>query len=198
MLSVWWRRGPGRVNLGSEDILVLLYLSGGLEWGKDALKVLELRRKCVCVWLSKWTWLLPQLSYQGRVPVPDNFVASSHWHGFSVLTAPRSRTENIRKAIIDFCPCSAEQGQGLINIQSKVSSFRLQSAVYFWPWLAWYSSSAAAERRLLLGRHEDVDRVGMTPSYSSASQARQLFEDVRTKDETPGVRLFEGPPLTTF
>lgn len=55
-----------------------------------------------CVQLSKWRWLLPPLSYRGRVLVTDNFVASALWHGFSVLTAPRSRIENIQKAIIDF------------------------------------------------------------------------------------------------
>ena len=58
-------------------------LPGGLEWGNEGLKVLGVflgtgnfqrktwvgSREKVCVRLSKWKWLLPQLSYKGRALV---------------------------------------------------------------------------------------------------------------------------------
>lgn len=35
----------------------------------------------VCVNLSKWTWVLPQLSYRGRVLVANNLIVLLLWHG---------------------------------------------------------------------------------------------------------------------
>lgn len=40
----------------------------------------------VCARLSKWTWLLPQLSYRGRVLVANNLVASALWHRLVALS----------------------------------------------------------------------------------------------------------------
>lgn len=64
--------------------------------------------------------------------------------------------------------------------------------------LLWRAGRLGFDKRLLLGRHEDVDLVGLTPPYSSVLQAWQIFKHVHTKDETPGVQLCEEPLLTTF
>ncbi|KAI4890841.1 hypothetical protein NFI96_019969 [Prochilodus magdalenae] len=44
----------------------------------------------VCAKLSKWTWVLPQLSYRGRLLVANNLVASMLWHRLAVLEPPVS------------------------------------------------------------------------------------------------------------
>lgn len=64
--------------------------------------------------------------------------------------------------------------------------------------LLWRAGHLGFDKRLSLGRHEDVDLVGLTPSYSSVLKAWQIFKHVCTKDETPGVRLFDEPLSTTF
>jgi len=38
--------------------------------------------------LSKWKWLLPELSYRGRVLVTNNLAASMLWHRLNVLDPP--------------------------------------------------------------------------------------------------------------
>ena len=90
-------------------------LPGGLEWGKEGLKVLgvflgtegfqrknwEGVREKVCALLSKWKWLLLQLSYRGRVLAANHLVASTLWHKLIVLTPPRGLIENIQSAILD-------------------------------------------------------------------------------------------------
>ena len=95
----------------------------------------------VCARLSKWKWLLPQLSYRGRVLVANNLVASTLWHKLIALTPPRGLIEEIQRAILDFFWSGkhwirasalylpvAEGGQGLISVQSKIASFRLRTA----------------------------------------------------------------------
>lgn len=39
----------------------------------------------VCTGLSKWKWLLPQLSYRGGVLIVNNLIASALWHRLTVL-----------------------------------------------------------------------------------------------------------------
>ena len=56
----------------------------------------------VCVRLSKWKWLLPQLSYRGRALVAGSLVASTLWHRLTALTPPRGLLDEIQRAILDF------------------------------------------------------------------------------------------------
>ena len=91
-------------------------LPGGLNWGKEGLKVLgvflgteqfqlnnwEGIKDKVCAKLSKWKWLLPQLSYRGRVIVANSLVASTLWHRLIVLTPPRGLMEDIQRFILEF------------------------------------------------------------------------------------------------
>jgi len=82
--------------------MVLPFISENVKWGKFGLKFLgiylgneEFQKKNwenvkdkVCAKLSKWSWLLPQLSYRGRVLVINNLVASTLWHRLNVLEPP--------------------------------------------------------------------------------------------------------------
>lgn len=91
-------------------------LPGGLNWGKEGLKVRgvflgteqfqlnnwEGIKEKVCATLSKWKWLLPQLSYRGRVIVANSLVASTLWHRLIVLSPPRGLMEDIQGFILDF------------------------------------------------------------------------------------------------
>ena len=52
--------------------------------------------------MSHWRWLLPQLSYRGRVLVINNLVASMLWHTFSVLPPPVSLVQEVQKILVDF------------------------------------------------------------------------------------------------
>lgn len=199
-------------------------LPGSLEWGKEGLKVLgtdnfqtknwEGVKEKVCARLSKWKWLLPQLSYRGRVLVANNLVASAHWHRFNILTPPRSLIEDIQRAIVDFFWSSklwvraavlylpvAEWGQGLINIESKIASFRLRTAqrLLYNSGLDWLDTARLLLRRagrlgydkqLFLLQPEDVILAGLTPFYSSVLQAWHIFRFDRNTDETPGMWLF--------
>lgn len=65
-----------------------------LMWGREGIKVLGVflgtdkfqKKNCegamerVSTRLSKWKWLLPQLSYRGRVLIINNLVALTLWH----------------------------------------------------------------------------------------------------------------------
>jgi len=57
--------------------------------------------KKVCAWLSRWNWLLPQLSYRGRVPVCNNLVASSLWHKMMILEPPKKLVKEIQQRIVE-------------------------------------------------------------------------------------------------
>ncbi|KAF7643979.1 hypothetical protein LDENG_00230120 [Lucifuga dentata] len=128
-------------------------LPGGLQWGNRGLKVLgvylgtegiqqqnwESVREKVCAKLSEWKWLLPQLSYRGRVLVINNLVASTLWHRLNVLSPPRGFIEDIQQTLVNFfwsgqhwIRASAlylpveEGGQGLVDISAQVMAFRLE------------------------------------------------------------------------
>ena len=90
--------------------------------------------------LLKWSWLLPQLSYRGRVLVANNLIASTLWHKFTVLNPPGGLINAIQRALVDFfwsgqhwlraaalyLPVQ-EGGQGLMDIRSRVAVLRLQA-----------------------------------------------------------------------
>ncbi|KAI4883755.1 hypothetical protein NFI96_007667 [Prochilodus magdalenae] len=141
LLGQWERTGPP-------------FLPAGLQWGREGLKYLGVflgtplfQKKNwdgvvekVCAKLSKWTWVLPQLSYRGRVLVANNLVASMLWHRLAVLEPPASLIKDIQMRIVNFfwsgqhwIPAPAlylplqEGGQGLIDLSSRVKAFRLQT-----------------------------------------------------------------------
>ncbi len=52
--------------------------------------------------LSKWRWLLPQLSYRGRVLVANNLAASILWHKTIVMEPPEEMVSTIQRTIVNF------------------------------------------------------------------------------------------------
>ncbi|TDH11028.1 hypothetical protein EPR50_G00081890 [Perca flavescens] len=218
-LSLYERATSARVNWAkSEALLVGQWrgkavpsLPGGLEWGKEGLKVLgvflgsegfvkknwEGVKEKVCARLSKWTWLLPQLSNRGRVLVANNLVASTLWHKLIAIVPPRGLMEDIQRTIVDFFWSGrhwvraavlylpvAEGGQGLVDIQSKIASFRLQTAqkLLYKCGPSWLDTARLLLRRagrlgydkqFFLLRTEEMDLNGLTSFYNSVLQAWQ-------------------------
>lgn len=171
----------------------------------------------MCARLSKWKWLLPQLSYRGRVLVANNLVASTLWHRLVTLTPPRDLIEDIQKDILNFFWSGkhwirsavlhlpvAEGGQGLNDIQSKIASFRLRTAQRLLydccpSWcdtdrlLLRRTGQLGYDRQLFLLEQETVDFTDVTPFYSSVLQAWWIFKTVGDTNVPPGMRLFEEP-----
>uniref|UniRef100_A0A671WHQ0 Reverse transcriptase domain-containing protein n=1 Tax=Sparus aurata TaxID=8175 RepID=A0A671WHQ0_SPAAU len=238
-LDMFQNASSARVNWSKSEALlvgpwrdqVAPSLPGGLEWGREGLKVLgvyvgtknfekknwEGVKEKVCARLSKWKWLLLQLSYRGRVLVTNGLVASTLWHKLMVLTPPKGLVDEIQRAILDFFWSGkhwvraaalylpvAEGGQGLINISAKVASFRLWTAqkLLYNCTPSWCDTARPLLRRagrlgydkqLFLLKLEDVDISGLTPFYTSVLQAWQVFKIERNKKETRGMWLFEEP-----
>ncbi len=79
------------------------------------------------------------MSYRGRFLIVNNLVASSLWHKFACVDPPIHLVAKIQATLIDFfwdklhwVPQSVlflpkeEGGQGLIHLQSRMATFRLQ------------------------------------------------------------------------
>lgn len=106
-----------------------------------SMKIWEGLVEGVLVKLSKWKWLLPKLSYRGRVLIANNLIASTLWHKLMVLDPPRNIIEDIQKTLVKFFWSGQhwlkaavlylptyEGGQELIDICSRIAVFRLQVA----------------------------------------------------------------------
>lgn len=52
--------------------------------------------------LKRWFWLLPHMSFRGRVLICNNLVASSLWHRLMVLNPPQDLLSNIQTEIVNF------------------------------------------------------------------------------------------------
>lgn len=89
--------------------------------------------------LMKWKWLLPHLSYRGRVLIINNLVASLLWHKLMCVDPPPNVLAKIQTLLVDFfwdrlhwIPQSVlflpkeEGGQGLVHLASRGAAFRLQ------------------------------------------------------------------------
>ncbi len=153
----------------------------------------------VLVKLSKWTWLLPQLSYRGRVLIANNLIASTLWHKLMVLDPPRNIIDEFQKSLVKlfwtgqhwlkdavlYLPAH-EGGQGLIDIVSRVAVFRLQAAqrlLYHHQHQQWMDVACALLRKyrrmgldkqlfvMSLGR---VHLDGLTVFYQSVLQSWQI------------------------
>lgn len=93
-----------------------LRLPGGLVWKKGALKYLGvflgnemfLQKNWDNVLekvkgrLMKWKWLLPKMSYRGRVLVINNLVSSALWHRLACVDPPASLLSQIQRVLVDF------------------------------------------------------------------------------------------------
>ncbi|KAK3541506.1 hypothetical protein QTP86_028023 [Hemibagrus guttatus] len=117
----------------------------------------------VCAKLSQWTWVLPQLSYRGRVLVINNLIASLLWHHFTVLEPPEPLIKDVQKRIVNFFWAGQhwtrapvlylplqEGGQGLIDLSCRVRTFRLQALqrLLYGEGLAWAYTAYTLLRRV--------------------------------------------------
>ncbi|KAJ3605666.1 hypothetical protein NHX12_027711 [Muraenolepis orangiensis] len=238
-LSLYERASSARVNWAKSSALlfgcwreqVVPSLPGGLQWETEGLKVLgvflgteafkarnwEGAKEKVCARLSKWKWLLPHMSYRGRVLVANTLVASTLWHRLMALTPPRNLVSSIQQEIVDFFWSGrhwvraaalylplAEGGQGLICIQSKIASFRLRTVsrllydcgpswLNFGKLLLRSVGRFGYHKQLFLLNPEELDLSGLTPFYTSVLQAWHTFKFTRATSEMPGMWVFEEP-----
>lgn len=89
--------------------------------------------------LKKWSWIHPQMFFRGRVLVINNLVASTLWHKLSCMDPPAGLLPKLQSILVNFfwdklhwLPQSVlylpkeEGGQGMVHLQSRLSTFRLQ------------------------------------------------------------------------
>lgn len=163
-LDIYERASSARLNWDKTEAvwygstentnMVLPKLPNNIQWGTLGLKYLgvylgqeEYKKKNweglvekVCARLSSWKWLLPQLSYRGRVLIANNLIASMLWHKMMVVDPPVILIQEIQKRLVNFfwsgqhwlraavlyLPVQ-EGGQGLIDIRARLTVFRLQA-----------------------------------------------------------------------
>lgn len=158
--------------------------------------------------LQRWKWILPQLSYRGRILVINNLTASMLWHRLTVLDPPIALIKCIQKACIDFfwdgfhwlppgilhLPLD-EGGQGLIYIIGKVKAMRLHAAqrlLYNGSTTPWIRFGLALlrtlgglgyDKQLFLMSPKDVEKIMSVPSfYNSVLKAWGMFKVQRMKE----------------
>lgn len=224
----WEKSGACWVGRAPEGRLPCL--PGGLKWGDCGLKTLGVYLGSEAMlaknWegvlgkmqarLSRWKWLLPQLSYRGRVLIINNLVASSLWHRLQVLTPPPGLLKQLQQLLVDFfwsgrhwlraCVLYlpvAEGGQGLIDLTSRTAAFRLQAAQRLlysvslcWSSVArlllWRAGRLGYDKQLfLMSDTRNLD--GLTPFYHSVLDAWRTLAFKRQPDDRPGMWLFEEP-----
>ncbi|KAI4899661.1 hypothetical protein NFI96_033222 [Prochilodus magdalenae] len=122
-----WKRGGFKylgVYLGDRDFMKK-------NW-EDVLERIKGR-------LMKWQWLVPKMSYRGRVLIINNLAASSLWHKLACVDPPPNLLADIQAMLVDFfwdrlhwLPQGVlylpkdEGGQGLVHLASRTAAFRLQ------------------------------------------------------------------------
>jgi hypothetical protein len=89
--------------------------------------------------LAKWRWLLPHMSYRGRVLIINNLVASTLWHRLKCLEPPAGLLQKVQAVIFNFfwdklhwvpqCFISSERGGGA-GVSSPGQSGGFKAAVY--------------------------------------------------------------------
>ncbi|KAI4900412.1 hypothetical protein NFI96_009713, partial [Prochilodus magdalenae] len=240
-LEVYEKASSAKVNWGkSEGFLMGSWagmgaprLPGGLTWGREGLKVLgvflgstafqqrnwEGMLDKVSARLSKWSWLLPRLSYRGRVLVVNNLAASMLWHRMMVLEPPGELIREIQRkmvaffwsgqhwirAAVLFLPV-AEGGQGLVDIQSRVKAFRLQSVKRLLyqrdlPWtqlaggILHRAGGLGYDLQLFWIRLAEVSLSGLTPFYRSLLQVWKTVFEVSRGAGLSGAWIREEPLL---
>lgn len=148
-----------KVNWGKSEAILVgeslqgLSLPGGLVWNRGGFKYLGVflgdshyvqknwddTVEKVKGRLNKWRWLLPKMSYRGRILVVNNLVSSALWHKLMCADPPASLLSTIQRLLVDFfwdklhwvpqgilfLP-KEEGGQGLVHLASRWAAFRLQ------------------------------------------------------------------------
>lgn len=196
---------PENVKWGKSGIKFLgVYLGKNEYWMKNWEGLVE----GVLVKLSKLKWLLPQLSYRGRVLIANNLIASTLWHKLMVLDPPRNIIEGIQKTLVKFF-CSGqhwlkaavlylptyEGGQGLIDICSRTAVFHLQVAqrLLYYQHQQWMDVACALlrkngriglDKQLFVMSLGGVALEGLTVFYQSVLQVWQTLSFSREWEES--------------
>ncbi|MGL5102459.1 MAG: reverse transcriptase domain-containing protein, partial [Plesiomonas sp.] len=207
-------------------------LPAGLQWSREGMKCLgvflgnnDFQKKNweglaekISARLSRWTWVQPQLSYRGRVLVANNLAASMLWHRFTVLDPPDTLVREIQKRLVDFfwggyhwtraavlfLPLF-EGGQGLVDLQSRISTFRLQTIQRFlYGELQMWTGTAAVllrrvnnlgyDKQLFLSDLTGMEITEATPFYQSTLQAWATVLKAK-RDCSDGYGNVEEEPL---
>ena len=214
-----------RVNWKKSEALAVGEWSGGLPvlpqnmlWKKDGLKYLGVFLGNTSIvlrnWedvigkiegkLSKWRWLLPQMSFKGRVLVLNNLVASQLWHRLTCVDPPSGLLAQIQKKLVDlfweglhWVPQGVlflsreEGGQGLIHLASRTATFRIQFLQRYLTGpadLVWRDVSSCILRRvsnlgldaaLFLTDLNILKLSGLPPFYQGVFKSWALFNHKR-------------------
>ncbi|KAI3363574.1 hypothetical protein L3Q82_012163 [Scortum barcoo] len=115
-----WCISSARVNWGKSEAVVVgdrlggqLRLPGGLMWKKGGLKYLgvflgnemfveknwENVLEKVKGRLEKWKWLVPKMSYRGRVLILNNLISTALWHRLACVNPPVSLLSRIQAVL---------------------------------------------------------------------------------------------------
>ncbi|KAK5858083.1 hypothetical protein PBY51_002254 [Eleginops maclovinus] len=154
--------------------------------------------------LSKWKWLLPQMSFKGRVLVLNNLVASQLWHRLTCVDPPSGLLAQIQKRLVDFfwdglhwVPQGVlflpreEGGQGLVHLASRTATFRVQFLQRYLTGpadLVWRDASSCILRRvsnlgldaaLFLTDLTILKLSGLPPFYQGVFKSWALFNHRR-------------------
>ena len=168
--------------------------------------------------LKKWKWLLPQMSYRGRVLVVNNLVASMLWHRLACMDPPSGLLVQLQTRIVDFfwdglhwVPQGVlflpreEGGQGLIHLASRTATFRLQFIQRFLTRpadLVWRDVASCILRRvsnlgldaaLVLIDSKFLKLNGLPPFYQGVFKSWALFECNSGKSSTSLFWLLKEP-----
>jgi len=223
LAKVNWEKSKGFIlgNWSEEEPPVL---PGGVKWGKEGLKILgiylgsdnyikknwEGMYDKMCERLSRWTWILPQLSFRGRVLVANNLAASALWHKLNVLNPPDEVVQLLQKKINDFfwsgqhwvksavlyLPVS-EGGQGLIDIKSRIKAFRLQTAqkLLYSGQICWTDTACSLLRSMNMFKYDfnlflislkDIELTDSSPFYKAVLKVWKSVFQVRRDSNLEG------------
>ncbi|XP_063765417.1 transposon TX1 uncharacterized 149 kDa protein [Eleginops maclovinus] len=159
-VGVFSKLSSARVNWGKSEALAVgaghfhgLVLPGGLVWKRGGLKYLGVylgdETFCLQNWdglvekvegrLKKWMWILPYLSFKGRILILNNLVSSMLAHRLACSDPPVNLLSRVQALMVDFfwdrmhwVPQSIlflpkeEGGHGLVHLASRGAAFRLR------------------------------------------------------------------------
>ncbi|KAK3517804.1 hypothetical protein QTP70_018967 [Hemibagrus guttatus] len=213
--------GDGRLNI--EESTITDEVAGEMEGNEHFLKKnWEGLLEKVSARLSKLKWLLPHLSYRGRVLVVNNLAASTLWHKTNVMEPPEELVSSIQRSIVDFfwngqhwlravvlyLPVQ-EGGQGLVDVRSRIRAFRIQAAqrLLYHKDVVWEKTAGTILRRvggfrldkhLFLMELKELRLSELTPYYKSMLHTwRTVMRTERDMDNleqwTPEEPLFFNP-----
>ncbi|KAI4890366.1 hypothetical protein NFI96_008163, partial [Prochilodus magdalenae] len=164
--------------------------------------------------LACWKWLLPQMSYRGRVLIINNLVASTLWHRLAVLNAPAGLLADVQRKLVDFFWSGQhwlkaslpmhEGGQGLIDLESRVAALRLkavQRQLYRLdlPWRATAHALLRKAGNMGLDQHvflldtTGLDLSGLESFYALMLSAWTLLQHIRVGGLQPTAWVWEEP-----